>query len=63
MLIVLRSAFQKNACPSTNVKLSSPTKSPWPPMRLQSCSDTQAVYSSGNRPTTANSRKNGEMYR
>ncbi|MNC60170.1 hypothetical protein D3C75_1100310 [compost metagenome] len=63
MLRVLRREFQKNFWPRTNVKLSNPTKSPLPPIRLHSCIDTYAVYSSGKRPTIANRMKNGEMYR
>jgi hypothetical protein len=38
-------------------------KSPLPPIRFQSWSETQAVYPSGNRPTMAKRMKNGEIYR
>jgi len=58
---VLRSAIQNGGFESTNAKLSKPTKSPWPPMRFHSWTETHAVYSSGKRPTIANRMKNGEM--
>ena len=61
MLKVLRSAVQKFGWPSTLEKLLSPTNSPLPPIRFQSCNETQAVYPSGNRPTMAKRMKNGEM--
>ena len=43
MLKVLRTAFQKKRCWSTSWKFWRPTKSPCPPMRCHSCSETKAV--------------------
>ncbi|CAM3963520.1 hypothetical protein ISCU110981_20275 [Isoptericola cucumis] len=60
---VLTSDFQNTGWASTAEKFSSPTNSPCPPSRFHSCSETNAVYPSGNSPVRANSRKNGEMYR
>ena len=55
--------FQNVGWASTSVKFCRPTNSPCPPSRLHSCTETNAVYPSGNRPVTANRMKNGEMYR
>ena len=43
MLIVLRRLRQKYSWPSTSVKFRRPTKSPCPPMRCHSWSETYAV--------------------
>jgi hypothetical protein len=61
MLNVLRSAIQNCCWPSTNEKLSKPTQGPSPAIRSQWCSDTQPVYSRGNRPMTTKRMKNGEI--
>jgi hypothetical protein len=40
-----------------------PTKLSMPPSRLQSCSDTQKVYTNVKMPKMANRMKKGEMSR
>ena len=61
MLTVLPREFQNSRLVSSAAKLSNPTQSPGPLSRSQSFSDTTKVYARGNSPTSAKSRKNGEM--